>query len=75
MNLKKIALFAKYLMIFIMKQHKSKWKSQLLRKNKLKKFVELNTFSNVIQPNEYNLREDISLKGNWDSFFVVPRGM
>jgi tRNA (guanine-N7-)-methyltransferase len=38
-------------------------------KNKLKRFRENETFTNVIQPKRTEVLEEFSLKGNWNSFF------
>ena len=38
-------------------------------KNKLRKFSEMEELSNVIQPQNDQLREDIQLKGKWNSDF------
>ena len=38
-------------------------------KNKLKRFRENDTFSNVIQPSREEVLEGFSKKGNWNSFF------
>ena len=38
-------------------------------KNKLKRFRENETFSNVIQPTRSEVLEGFSLKGNWHTFF------
>jgi len=40
-----------------------------LAKNKLKKFSQLEQLPNVIQPETYELKEDIPLKGNWHNQF------
>jgi tRNA (guanine-N7-)-methyltransferase len=38
-------------------------------KNKLKRFNENKTFSNVIQPSRKNISDGFSLKGTWNTFF------
>ena len=38
-------------------------------KNKLRKFSEMEELSNVIQPQNDHLTEDIQLKGKWNSDF------
>lgn len=38
-------------------------------KNKLKRFRENETFSNVIQPTRTNLTDGFKLKGNWHTYF------
>ena len=40
-----------------------------MAKNKLKKFSQLEQLPNVIQPETYELKEDIPLKGNWHNQF------
>ena len=40
-----------------------------MAKNKLKKFSQLEHLPNVIQPETYELKEDIPLKGNWHNRF------
>jgi len=40
-----------------------------LGKNKLRKFLEIEELSNVIQPERYDLKEEIQLKGKWNSDF------
>ena len=40
-----------------------------MAKNKLKKFSQLEQLPNVIQPETYELNEDIPLKGNWHNQF------